>query len=65
VGDLSAKIAEMLHTGDGITGRCERSDFSQIVDLVLDRYPDATAKEIERGFRISMELIEQEDIEIP
>ena len=61
--DLSAKIAQMLHTGDGIAVRCERNDFPAIVDLVLERYPEATSAEIVRGFEIATELMHQEDAE--
>lgn len=55
--DLSAKIAQMLHTGDGIADRCERNDFSRMVDLILEEYPKATSAEIVRGFQIAGELM--------
>ncbi|TNC05224.1 hypothetical protein FF100_36045 [Methylobacterium terricola] len=61
--DLSAKIAQMLHTGDGIAGRCDRNDFPAMVDLILEHYPEATCDEIVRGYRISIELLVQEKAE--
>lgn len=61
--DLSAKIAQMLHTGDGIADRCERNDFSRMVDLILEQYPQATSAEIVRGFQIAGELMVQEEAE--
>lgn len=61
--DLSAKIAEMLYTGEGLIGLCENNNFARIVNLIHEHYPEATIDEIMRGFRISIELLKQEEAE--
>ncbi len=61
--DLPAKIAEMLYTGEGIVGLYEEDNFLRIVDMIRDRYPKATHDEIVRGFRISIELLQQDEAE--
>lgn len=58
--DLSAKIAEFIHTDRISVGICENDRVSRFIKLIHERYPEATMDEIMRGFRISIELLEQE-----
>ena len=51
--DLSAAVAQMLTTGDAIRAEDEPDVW---VDAILDRWPDISADEIERGFRIASEI---------
>ncbi|EHP93425.1 hypothetical protein [Methylorubrum extorquens] len=57
--DLAPAVAQMLITGDGI--RTE-DDPEVWVDAILDRWPDISADEIERGFRIASEIQRADDL---
>ena len=57
--DLSAAVAQMLVTGDGIRAEDEPDVW---VDAILDRWPEISADEIERGFRIASEIQRADDL---
>lgn len=57
--DLSAAVAQMLVKGEGIRAEDEPDVW---VDAILDRWPDISADEIERGFRIASEIQRADDI---
>ncbi|TGD94906.1 hypothetical protein [Methylobacterium nonmethylotrophicum] len=61
--DLSARIGKMLFEGEGIAGTAAERDFPRMVELVLDRWPEASAEEIHRGFLIAIEIAELRDAE--
>lgn len=56
--DLSGAIARMLIEGEGIPPGASPSEMT---DLILDRWPHATAGEIERGFRVAIEIQTADD----
>jgi len=56
--DLSARIAKMLIEGEGLAPGDEPP---VMVEKILDRWPDASAEEIERGFRIAIETAALDD----
>lgn len=57
--DLSAAVAQMLIKGEGI----RQDDSPDVwVDAILDRWPEISADEIERGFRIAIEIQRADDI---
>lgn len=56
--DLSAAIAKMLIEGEGLQPGMHPSEM---VGPILDRWPDATADEIHRGFLIAIETARLDD----
>jgi hypothetical protein len=56
--DLSAAVAQMLINGEGI----RQEDSPDVwVDAILDRWPEISVDELERGFRIEIELQRADD----
>lgn len=51
--DQSAATAQMIYEG---TTTADPNDFDAVVDAIIDRFPNVTADEIERGFQIAVEL---------
>lgn len=57
--DLSAAVAQMLIKGEGI----RQEDTPDVwVEAIITRWPDISADEIERGFRIAIEIQRADDI---
>lgn len=56
--DLSARIAKMLIEGEGLA---PDDAPPAMVDKILGRWPEASAEEIERGFRIAIETATLDD----
>ncbi len=57
--NLAPAVAQMLVTGDGIKAEDEPETW---VDAILDRWPNISADEIERGFRIASEIQPADDL---
>ena len=56
--DLSAAVAQRLINGEGI----RQEDSPDVwVDAILDRWPEISVDELERGFRIEIELQRADD----
>ncbi|KQQ23722.1 hypothetical protein ASF53_05205 [Methylobacterium sp. Leaf123] len=57
--DLSAAVAQMLIKGEGI----QQEDGPEVwVETIITRWPEISANEIERGFRIAIEIQRADDI---
>lgn len=56
--DLSASIAKMLIEGEGLQAGMKPPEM---VDCILDRWPEARADQIHRGFLIAIETASLDD----